>query len=152
MCRQLTLGILEMRKADIYWAASSLSSCGGTKSFNLSAIFKCHLCIQPISLVSAVVVCLTPFFKVCLSSYTKSDSLNRLSTVWSQCCTGHVHNYCRALQKAGLNGKTNDLHGKYLKILMAYSRHPSSFSNYPLYRPSHLGGKDNVIDAFCTIE
>lgn len=51
------------------------------------------------------------------------------------------------VQKAGLNEKTsdymNDLHGKYLKIVTAYSKHPSSFSNYPLDRPSPLGGNDN---------
>lgn len=30
-----------------------------------------------------------------------------------------------------------------MKIVTAYSKHPSSFSNYPLDRPSPLGGNDN---------
>lgn len=81
-----------------YWAASSLSSSADTKSSNLLAIFKCHLCIQPISypLSRLRSSCLphTIFLKCVCPVTLNQISLNLLSTVWSQCCTGHVHNYC----------------------------------------------------------
>lgn len=83
MCRRLTLGSLEMIIADIYWAASSFNSGGDTKSSNLLAIFKCHLCIQPISdplsCLSSSCLPHTIFFKCVCPVTLNQISLNRLS-------------------------------------------------------------------------